>query len=183
MATVSKTLTYEEWLQLPPVEDGTDEVVKGELRVMPAPHYPHADIIQSLIAEFLPQCDRQKVTILGSAFSLMISREPLTSRSPDLALYWRERDVIQDGLRWAPPDLIVEVLSPSENRRRKEEKLEDYASIGVPEVWLISPEAETIEVRLLKNGKLERVAILAEGVAQPTQFPDVAVRVADIFLL
>lgn len=89
--------------------------------------------------------------------------------------------VIQDGLYWSAPDLIVEVLSPSENRRRKEEKLADYGSIGAPEVWLVSPEAEAVEVRLLKEGKLERTAILAEGSLQPSQFAGVAISVPGIF--
>ena len=91
MATVPHLLTYEEWLKLPSVEDGTDEVVRGELRFMPPTRYPHAKIIQRLIAALLPQVDSKQVSILGSNFGLMISREPLTCRSPDLALYWRDK--------------------------------------------------------------------------------------------
>ncbi|HZA25150.1 MAG TPA: Uma2 family endonuclease, partial [Dehalococcoidia bacterium] len=45
-----------------------------------------------------------------------------------------------------PPDLVVEVLSPSNTRRDLEDKLEDYRKVGVLECWLVSPEAETIEV-------------------------------------
>jgi Uma2 family endonuclease len=111
----------------------------------------------------------------------MISREPLTCRSPDLVVYWVEKMVVQDGMHWSAPDLIVEVLSPSENRRRKEEKLADYAAIGVPEVWLVSPEAETVEVLLLKEGKLQRTAILAEGSLQPSQFAGVVISISGIF--
>lgn len=46
MATVPGLLTYEEWLKLPPVENGKDEVVQGELRFIPPTRYPHAEIIQ-----------------------------------------------------------------------------------------------------------------------------------------
>lgn len=181
MATASKLLTYEEWLQMPTVEDGTDEVVKGEYRFMPPTHYPHAEIIEELTAEFILGVDRKKVRVLGSNFGLLISREPLTCRSPDLALYWKERDRIEDGLHVAAPDLIVEILSPSENRRRKEEKMEDYASIGVPEAWIASPQAESVEVRLLRAGKLERTAILVDGIVQPTRFPGVSIEINSIW--
>ena len=181
MPTAAKLLTYEEWLQMPTVEDGTDEVVKGEYRFMAPTHYPHADVIEELTAQFMVQVDRKKVKVLGSNFGLMISREPLTCRSPDLALYWKERDRIEDGLRCGAPDLIIEILSPSENRRRKEEKMEDYASIGVPEAWVFSPEAESIEVRLLQGGRLTRSAILAEGVLRPTRFPGVSIQVETIW--
>jgi len=174
-------LTYEEWLRLPPVEDGTDEVVKGELRFMPPTHYPHAWIIQRLIRAFDRQVDEKKVQILGSNFGLMISREPLTCRSPDLVLYWRDKMVIQDGLCWSPPDLAIEVISPSETKRRKEEKLEDYASIGVPEAWLVSPEAQNVEIRQLSDGTLAVTSVAVAGDLTPTRFPGVSIPLARIW--
>ena len=181
MATVPRILTYEEWLRMSPVEDGTDEVVKGELRFMPPTHYPHAEIIQRLISRFLKQVDDSRISILGSNFGMMISREPLTCRSPDLVLYWREKIVIQDGLYWSPPDLVIEIISPSETKRRKEEKMEDYASIGVPEAWLISPEAQSVEVRLLSDGKLKTSSILVSGNLQPSGFPGVSISIESIW--
>src|SRR5258707_9124673 len=181
MATASKLLTYEEWLQMPPVEDGTDEVVKGEYRFMPPTKYPHPDIIEELSAQFFGQIDRKKIRVFASNFGLIISKEPLTCRSPDLALYSSERVQLEDGYHCAAPDLIVEILSPSENRRRQEEKMKDYASIGVPEVWLISPEAQSIEVLRLSNGALRRTAILVDGTLEPSRFPGVSIRVAEIW--
>jgi Uma2 family endonuclease len=181
MATIPKILTYEEWLQMPTVEDGREEVVRGEIHFMPPTRLPHAEIIQRFISRLTAQVDEKDVCILGSNFGLIISRDPLTCRSPDVALFWRKDMVIQDGLCHSAPDLVVEVLSPSENRRRKEEKMADYASIGVPEAWLFSPQAETVEVRLLKDGKLQRVAILAEGTLQPTRFPGVSVNIESLW--
>lgn len=181
MATVPGVLTYEEWLRLPPVEDGTDEVVKGELRFMPPTRYPHAEVIRRLSLQLGNQVDQDRVLIYNSNFGLMISRDPLTCRSPDLAVYWREKMVIQDGLYWSPPDLVVEVISPSETKRRKNEKLADYASIGVPEAWLVSPEAQSIEIRLLSDRALRTTAIVVEGSLQPTRFPGVTVPVTAIW--
>jgi Uma2 family endonuclease len=166
---------------MPPVGEGTDEVVKGELRFMPPTQYPHAEIIQRLIEQFIGQVDRKSVGILGSNFGLMISREPLTCRCPDLAVFWRAKMTIEDGLYWSPPDLIVEIISPSETRRRKEEKMDDYASIGVPEVWLVSPEAQSVEIRLHSEGKLTRAGILVDGLLNPTRFPGVSISVASIW--
>jgi Uma2 family endonuclease len=181
MATIPRILTYEEWLRMPPVEDGTDEVVRGELRFMPPTRYPHAEIIQRLIARLIRQTDEERVGILGSNLGLMITREPLTCRTPDLIMFWRDKMVIEDGLYWSPPGLVVEIISPSETKRRKEEKLEDYASIGVPEAWLFSPQAQSVEVRLLQSGKLQRANILVEGNLEPTQFPGVSVPITALF--
>ena len=148
---------------------------------MPPTRYPHAEIIQRLITLLMAQIDQKKVSLLGSNFGLMISRDPLTCRCPDLALYWRDKMKIEDGLYWSPPDLIVEILSPSETRKRKEEKLADYASIGVPEAWLISPEAQSAEVRRLTNGNLETVSIQVAGKLQPDRFPGLSVALAGLW--
>jgi Uma2 family endonuclease len=125
--------------------------------------------------------DRKKVRILGSNFGLMISRDPLTCRSPDLAVFWQEHRIIRDGLDWSPPDLIVEVISPSETKRRKEEKMADYASIGVPEAWLVSPEAQSVEFRLLVEGKFKTTGVFFEGSLQPTRFPGVSISIPEIW--
>lgn len=58
-----------------------------------------------------------------------------------------------------PPDLVVEVLSLSNSRRDIDERLADYKRIGVLECWLVSPEAETIEVLRLSPGESSTEAI------------------------
>ncbi len=181
MATATHILTYEEWLLLPTVEDGTDEVVNGVLRFMPPTHYPHAEVIEHLIAAMLPQIDRKRTRLMGSNLGLMISREPLTCRSPDLILFWRDRMEIRDGLYYSPPGLVVEIISPPKNRQRKEGKLADYARIGVPEVWLCDPPKKTLEVRRLNEGHMDAVCVLTEGIVEPQEFPGVGVSVAEIW--
>ena len=64
---------------------------------MPPTQYPHAEIIQRLIRRFDRQIDERRVSVLGSNFGLMITRDPLTCRCPDLALYWRDKIVVEDG--------------------------------------------------------------------------------------
>jgi Uma2 family endonuclease len=85
--------------------------------------------------------------VLGSSVSLMINREPLTCRAPDV-LVSRRKNIIRDeyDVLCSEPDLLIEVLSPSENKRRKQRNLDDYAKISVPEVWIVSPQAEAIEI-------------------------------------
>ncbi|PWU09692.1 MAG: hypothetical protein C5B51_05860 [Terriglobia bacterium] len=41
-------------------------------------------------------------------------------------------------------------------------KVRDYESIGIGEVWLVSPEARTVEILLLEEGERRRSAILAD---------------------
>ena len=176
-----KTVTYEEWLRMPEVQDATEEVVNGEIRIMPPNKSPHAKIVQNLLSAFVKQVDEDAVQILGSQFGLVVRRDPLTCRTPDLALYWKRSMVEEEGLFLSAPELVVEVLSPSNTRREREEKIRDYESLGVPEVWVVSPEARTVEVLQLHEGALRRTALLADGQLRPAHFPEAVIDIPSIW--
>ncbi len=50
-----------------------------------------------------------------------------------------------------PPDLIVEVLSPSSEGNDRELKHEDYARHGIGEYWIVDPEARLLEQYVLSR--------------------------------
>ena len=80
------------------------------------------------------------------------------------------------------PELVVEVLSPNEDRAAVTEKLTDYATIGIDEVWLVSPQGETIEVLRLANDRYVRVRICGVGEnVVSTVFPELAIAVSAVF--
>jgi Uma2 family endonuclease len=177
----STTVTYDEWLRMPEVRDATEEVVNGEIRIMPPNKWNHAVIVDNLRDALAPQFDRRRFRVVTTNFGLIIRKSPLTSRVPDLAVFDLSTLVEEDGYIHSAPQLAVEVLSPANTRREREEKLNDYASIGIPEVWVISPEAKTVEILLLEEGRLHRSAILAEGALQPVRFPGVKIDIASIW--
>jgi Uma2 family endonuclease len=177
----SKTVNYEEWLRMPELSDAIEEVVNGEIRIMPAPKWNHGEIVENLHDALVAQLDRAAFRVRAAEFGLIIRKSPLTSRVPDLAVFERSTIVEQDGYIHSAPQLAVEGLSPANTRREREEKLADYASLGVPEVWVISPEARTVEVLHLENGYLHRAQIVAEGVLTPRLFPHVTVDIASIW--
>jgi Uma2 family endonuclease len=180
MATTPKVITYEEWLKLP-VAEGVEEVVQGEIRKMPPNKIIHADVVENLADLLKAQVDLRAVQVRVSTFGLVIRRDPLTTRVPDVAVFIRKNVVEQDGYIHSAPELVVEVLSPANTRAERTEKLKDYESLGVPEVWVVSPEAQTVEVMLLKEGRLSTAALLREGQLRPSQFPGAAVEIAGIW--
>jgi Uma2 family endonuclease len=177
----SKTVTYEEWLRMPEVDDAIEEVVNGEIRIMPPAKWKHQRIIELMSAALRNQLDTQQYSVATGSFGLVIRKSPLTSRVPDVAVFELATLVEQDGYIHSAPQFLVEVLSPSNNRREREEKLGDYASLGVPEVWVVSPEARTVEILYLENGFLRTSHILASGALTPKLFPHVSVDIAKIW--
>ncbi len=53
------------------------------------------------------------------------------------------------------PDLVVEVLSPSDSAREMAKKLEDYIGCGVPLVWVVDPERRTVIVHRVSENAAE----------------------------
>ena len=180
MATTPKLITYEEWLKMPEAE-GVEEIVQGEIRKMPPNKIIHADVVENLSDLLKAQLDRKTVQVRVSTFGLVIRRNPVTTRVPDIAVFIRKNVVEQDGYIHSAPELVVEVLSPANTRAERSEKLTDYESLGVPEVWVVSPEAQSVEVMLLKEGRLRTAALLREGQLRPSQFHGAAVEITSIW--
>ena len=177
----AKTVTYEEWLRMPEVDNAIEEVVNGEIAIMPPAKLLHTKIVKRLERALERQLDESQVTVYAEQLGLVVRKVPLTSRVPDIAVVINASLVEEDGYCHSTPQLIAEVVSPANTRSRVERMLGEYAAFGVPEVWVISPDDRTVEVLLLDRGYLRRSHILAEGILQPKLFPHVQVDIAQIW--
>jgi len=153
MAVDVKRLTYLGYLETPEIKQRY-EVLDGEMILTPAPTPYHQGIIGRIL--FLLQTfitERNLGIVLGAPVDVIIQKDPLRTRQPDILFLSAARSGINNiaQLRTMQvlkpsPDLVVEVLSPSNTRDEMRGKLEDYQKVGVRECWLVSPEAETVEV-------------------------------------
>jgi Uma2 family endonuclease len=166
---------------MPEVTDFIEEVVDGEILIMPPAKWKHAVIVANLHDSLVAQTDRREVQVVVGSFGVVIRKAPLTSRVPDLAVFLKSTIIEQDGYIHSAPQLVVEVLSPGNTRRERERKLADYASLGVPEMWVVSPEARTVEVLYLENGFLRSAQALTQGVLEPKHFPGVQIQISEIW--
>ena len=66
---------------------------------------------------------------------------------PDITVVC-DRDKLDDQGCKGAPDLIVEILSPSTQRRDRLTKLNLYQRAGVREYWIVNPEDRTVQVML-----------------------------------
>ena len=166
---------------MPVVDDAIEEVANGEIRIMPANRLKHTLVVQALYDNISPQVDKRHAPVIIASFGLIIRRPPVTERQPDLAMFERSSLAEEDGYIHSAPQHAIEVLSPANTRRERQEKLDDYAEMGIPEVWVLSPEARNVEVLVLESGAHRRSAILAEGVLKPVRFPHVQIDIAQIW--
>ncbi|MBS1856339.1 MAG: Uma2 family endonuclease [Acidobacteria bacterium] len=108
----TRTVTYEEWLALPEVEDAVEEVVNGEIRIVPPAKSRRARIVQRLNRALDRQLDPDRSLLLCCDFGLVIRKQPLTSRVPDIAL-WLENGRYTRGAILASGDPLKPRLFPN----------------------------------------------------------------------
>ncbi|MDR2167314.1 MAG: Uma2 family endonuclease [Clostridiales bacterium] len=77
-----------------------------------------------------------------------------TRLAPDFAVVC-DPGIIKGESIHGVPNLVVEVLSPSTFKKDKNKKKATYEKFGVPEYWIVDSRNFSIEVHLLKDGKLE----------------------------
>lgn len=153
-------------------EDDARELLDGQLVEIEMPTWTHERIVAVLIT-ILTQWSWSRKTgqVLASGYRLRIDERRGTM--PDVQFYRRSNQPAgqEKGLEHGRPDLVIEVISPSSRSKDSVRKLYDYAAIGVPEYWLIDPEARTLERLVLREGSYSIVEAV-EGVArfQPEGF-------------
>ena len=80
---------------------------------------------------------------------IRLEREPDTVREPDIAFISAERmplDVRVRGYSEVVPELVVEIVSPSDSRDSVHDKAYMWLFHGVALVWVVDPETRTLAV-------------------------------------
>jgi Uma2 family endonuclease len=152
-AIATKLITAEEFMNMPEPADGSkQDLVRGEIVTMPSPKGMHG-IIQSkvdrLIGNFV---DEHRLGWTVTESGVILERDPDTVRGPDVAFYsiQRQPNPPEDYFE-VPPDLAVEIRSPSDRPGRIREKIRDYVANGVRLIWVVDPADRTVTVYAGRN--------------------------------
>jgi Uma2 family endonuclease len=174
-------LTVEDILAMP--DDGDRlELIDGELLRMAPTGFEHGDIMFNLggaLRRFVVAANLGRVT--GGDAGFVLRRDPDTLLAPDVAFVRADRlPVDRQGFLELVPDLVVEVISPSDRFNDVTRKVAIYLDAGVQCVWLIQPLRKRVFVHDRGMAPLE----LANDDFLEGQdiIPGFQMRVADIFL-
>jgi Uma2 family endonuclease len=180
-ATHKKLLTAEKFFLLPDPGDGTQqELVRGEIITMPprgGMHGVTCSKVDRKIGVFVDAGPGGTVACNDTGF--ITERQPDSVRGPDISYWTKER--LKDspvGYIEISPDMLVEVLSPSNTSKQIRAKIKEYFAKGVRLVWVIAPEDRTLTIyRTPDEGRLlhETATVTGEDV-----LPGFECRVSDL---
>jgi Uma2 family endonuclease len=111
------------------------EYVDGEIEERPMGEFDHA-AWQAAIQRWFFLHDREwNINVLPE---LRIQVAPTRFRVPDVTVLDFSQPVEQ--IVTHAPIAVFEVLSPEDTIKRLKHKLEDYAAMGIPQIWVVDPE-------------------------------------------
>jgi Uma2 family endonuclease len=183
MAAGATKLSYEDFLLFP--EDGKrHELIDGEHYVSASPNLWH-QIVSKNLFRALDAFVRERR--LGDVFyapvDIVLSWHDVVV--PDLLFVSQANlEILEAKNIKGPPDLLVEIVSPSNRRNDEVLKRDLYERQGVEEYWLVDPEAETVKVFRREGERYGRPSLLSlrDGDALTTPLlPDFELPLAVVF--
>lgn len=161
--------TYQDYLDLP--DDGYQyEIIWGELYMAPAPNIGHQKTSGELEFALRNFVKKHNLGFVLDALCDVILAPGGTPVEPDILFISKERaQIITDKNVQGAPDLIIEILSPSNPEHDRERKYKLYRESGVAEYWIVDIEACAIEVYVLRQGAYQLRGRFASGQAATSQ--------------
>jgi Uma2 family endonuclease len=139
--------TYEDLLRLP--DDGKRyEIIEGTLYEMPSPLLAHAQVIANLMFHLGMPARSLGARLFTAPLHVFIAGGNLVQPDVIVVLPQGAARPVPRGVQ-GPPDLAIEVLSPSNRGHDRLTKRSLYVQAGVREYWIVDPDARTIDVLTL----------------------------------
>ena len=142
---------YKEW----ELDEGERfELINGEAYAMSAPSTRHQAILMELASQLHFFLRGKPCKVFPAPFDVRLfykaDESDNTVVQPDISVICDKEKLGPEGYRGAP-DLVIEILSPSNTAIEMQLKMELYREAGVREYWVIDPENNVLTVYLLQG--------------------------------
>jgi Uma2 family endonuclease len=146
-------MTARQFLQLGEDPPGVRlELVDGEIAVSPSPIPAHSHVdtqLRILVGNYISEND---LGLLFGDVDTIFGENDV--RRPDLLYFSKNRcHLIGEKAMEGPPDLCVEIISPSSSTTDRIDKFQQYEAGGVLHYWVLDPRDQSIEGYTLRRGK------------------------------
>ena len=187
---LKKRYTYSDYLTW--LDDTRRELIDGFIQLMsPAPKRIHVDVNAEIfwILKSIVKINKGKCKVYDAPFDVRFPKNGenandkiYTVVQPDVCVIC-DLSKLDDLGCCGAPDMIVEILSPSTQKKDINEKFNLYEEHGVKEYWIVHPNDKTINVFLLQeNGKYDEGKIYEiEGKIPVHIFDNYLIDLDDIF--
>jgi Uma2 family endonuclease len=145
------------------------ELIKGKIfKQAAAPRRIHQEISGKIFARLFLHLEKNPCKVYAAPFDVRLPKRSKKNEDidtvvqPDICVVCDPEKLDELGCVGAP-DLVVEILSPGNNKKELQNKYQVYEESGVKEYWVIHPNECTLIIYTLINGKYHTSKIFTHG--------------------
>lgn len=145
------------------------ELIKGKLfKMSPAPNTTHQIISGFIFNKLYEHIDGNSCMVFSAPFDVRLpmkskmDKDITTVVQPDICVICDINKIDEKGCIGAP-DIVVEILSPANNKKELKNKYEIYEQSQVKEYWVVSPQDFTFLMYSFKDGVFVPSRLMVEG--------------------
>jgi len=176
-------MTFGQFLGLGEDPDGIRlELVDGEIEMSPSPLPRHSHVVSQLNYLLIGHMRSGKGGQILNDSDTVLNEHNV--RRPDLAWFSAERKhLVRATAVEGPPDLAVEIVSPTSVKNDREIKFKGYAEAGIEHYWIIDPQQQTFESFHLRAGRYEPAAHgRSADRVHPAPFENLGLNLSELWL-
>jgi len=203
VASVKKTLTFEEFLNWDDGSGRSFELINGVAMPLSEPTAKHEDVVDGLCCLLIDHCQSLSLPYVPRQ-SKQVRLTPApgeneSSRKADIVVFAKEewdrmRQSSASAAAYIPPPLVIEVVSTNW-RDDYRIKLNEYETLGIPEYWIVdyaglggvqyigSPKQPTITINRLIDGEYQAQRYQGEAIISSPTFPQLTLAIAQIIAM
>ncbi|GHV55123.1 hypothetical protein AGMMS49579_17170 [Spirochaetia bacterium] len=160
------------------------EIIDGEVYMMAPPARFHQEISSELHGQLWTFLKGKPCKVYPAPFGVrLFPNDDLSDDTvvePDIVVVCDHSKLDDRGCNGAP-DLVIEILSPSNTQRDRIVKFRKYLAAGVREYWVVDPGQKTAEVHILNNGQYVTTVYDAADEVPVTVLPGCSIKLGDVF--
>jgi Uma2 family endonuclease len=176
--------TYRDYREWELKEGERYELIYGIAYAMSAPTDRHQAVLVALAAKFYNFLEGKPCKVRPAPFDVRLfyseDEQDDTVVQPDITVICDEKKRGPEGCRGAP-DLVVEILSPSNTAIEMDRKFTLYRAAGVREYWIVAPEEKILHVHRLQEGGMNMTVYGARDTARSDILSGLAIPLEPVF--
>jgi Uma2 family endonuclease len=174
--------TYADFLEWD--ESVRAEIIDGEVYMMASPTKEHQRIFRKIFTRLSNFLEGKTCEVFSAPFDVrLFPKSDLSDNTvvePDILVVC-DPSKLDDRSCNGAPDLVIEILSPSNKAHDKKAKFQKYRMAGVREYWVVDPEEKYLEIHILDSGRYITTVYDAADDAPDTVLPGCVIKLADVF--
>ena len=131
------------------------EIINGEAYQMASPSVVHQSILMGLSTQFDIWLTDKPCKVFAAPLDVRLfpkkDKSDTTVVQPDLLVVCDMKKLAKGSVN-GPPDLVIEIVSPSNTHSQLFLKFQYYLKAGIKEYWVVDPDERKVQVHIYNNG-------------------------------